>query len=217
MMLVGCGGTGSSGSGSAFVRIVNAEPGLDSATFTFGVNVFSNALAYLAFTPTYTSISSGSSVQVLVTNSTGGTVATQNVGIASGNYYTAYAAGTLASPQLVLQTEDHSAPPSGDERINVMNLSPTVTTTDIYVTPTTTTSLTGVSPTFSNVSFGAAQSVVEPANVGYIVWFTQAGTKTVLTSLNTGILAAGALPRYILVDSSASAGSGQQLMSLSDN
>ena len=192
--LVGCGGAGG-GSGSATVRAMNAIPGLTAGTLTVGANIVLEGAAYAGFS-TYNSVGSSSAQQLLLTSGTGVTLAQTTANINSGAIYTIYAVNTLASPQLFVSQEDHSAPATGNARINVVNLSHALAGTDVYVT-TPTTDISTIAATLSNVAF-AGTANIEKAAATYRIRFTRPGTKTVVADKTTS-LSSGTLPRFFLL------------------
>jgi Domain of unknown function (DUF4397) len=147
--LASCGGSSNSTSPSN-LRLVNSSK---VATVTVALNgtvAFTNAAPTSA--TAYSGFSSGS-YTVTATSSTG-TVSssTQTFGLGSGLNYSLLAYDNEGSLKLALVNENLVVPLAGFGTLSVNNVSADPGMLDVYVTAPGTTSLTGLSPTFSNVA-----------------------------------------------------------------
>lgn len=213
LLCVGCGGeVASSGSGSAYVRAANAVPNLASATVTVGATIVASDGTY-ASASNYSTVTSGSTQAVTVTNGTGTLLVDTTAALESGNYYTVYAVGSTSAPEIISIQENHAAPDAGYARLSLVNASPSASTVDVYVTEEST-DISEVSPNVSGLVYKAGQSLTIATGT-YRVRFTTAGTKDVVYDYSTGELGAGALPRIVLLDDSAG-GTPLQVLVLSD-
>jgi hypothetical protein len=209
LLLTGCGGTGSSG-GSASLRAFNAAMGVTAATITVGASIVMEGGSYGGST-NYTNVNTGNAVQVMVTDQNNTTLVQTGETISGNIPYTAYLVGTDSAASLLLLAEDHSTPPSGQLRMNFVNLSPTIPSVDVYATDPSVTDLTTVSA--SGIAYQSSSPIT--VNSGnFIIRFTANGSKTVIASYSAGSLGASTLARYLLLDQGT--GSGQQITSLFD-
>lgn len=193
-LLFGCGGGGSGG--SAHVRGLNANPSLTSATLQFGNTYVMNGTAFSNVTG-YSSVPSGAQFATL-TDDSGAVLVDTDFSIDKDSYYTAYAMKNGSGSDLVLIGEDHSTPASGKGRAAVVNASPTAGTVDVYVTNTSVTDISAVSPTVSGLSYESAQNLTVTAGT-YTVWFTANGSKTVKATFGLSV-ADGGRARLVLLD-----------------
>lgn len=200
--LFGCGGGGAGG--SAHIRGLNANPALSSATLQFGNTFVMDGTAFSNVTG-YSSVPSGAQFATL-TDDTGAVLADTDFSVDKDAYYTAYAMRNGSGTDLVLLGEDHSTPASGQGRTAVVNASPSAGTVDVYVTNTTVTDISAVSPTISALSYESAQNLTVTAGT-YTVWFTPRGSKTATATFGLSV-ADGGRARLVLTDA---AGGGTPL------
>jgi hypothetical protein len=111
-------------------------------------------------------------IDTTITFSTG-----SNVSLISANY--------SYNPMSIVLNDDNSAPPSGDFKLRILNVSPGMGAQDVYVV-TSGTDINSSNPVFSSLGFGSASSYVTLGAGSYDVVFTPPGSKFVnLTSTNT--------------------------------
>jgi hypothetical protein len=118
---------------AAGLNVINASPGLLAISF-FLDNQFVNGPALLyqqqsGYISTYTGsrkfdVTIGGTTQVLTTNT---------LNLNKDNYYTAFFAGTNASPIIVFTQDDLSDPPAGKARLRFINLSPDATALNLAI------------------------------------------------------------------------------------
>jgi len=182
LILVGCGGSGSSG--TAFVYGVNADPNVGGVTITAnGTPVLSNA-GFATSSSSFVTVSSGANAQVFATNSTGGQLAgtTFAAGFLGGQYYSVYAYNSSAGALAILPV-DVTQPPAGVGRVMFTNTSVFAPSVDAYVT--TQTVPTGLVPNASGVGVFNSGFASEVNNIPpgtYNVIFTQSGTQNIVAT-----------------------------------
>jgi hypothetical protein len=155
VLIAACGSSNNSAA-PVHLRFVNATPASTLSVTLNGTGQFSGVTAatatgYAQLTPANYTIQVASSTGALATS-------TQLVGLASGQTYTLLAYQREGAIVAELVVEDQTLPASGYASIAVSNSSPDPGTLDVYIVPPGTTSLTGLSPTFQQVVFGATPS-----------------------------------------------------------
>jgi len=206
----GCGGT-STGNGLISVRAFDATPGQASINIAVGANIVMSGGTYGTGTG-YQSIAQTGSQLFLMTSNTGATLSDPTYNLQSNTSYTLYGTGPVASPSLILISEDHSSP-GANARVNLVNLSSVTGNTDVYLTAPGAT-LTGATPTVTGLAFQSNfAALVAPGS--YEVRFCTVGTKTVVADQTVGALVAGQLVRYLMIDSSTGT-APETIVSLAD-
>ncbi|HEY0668978.1 MAG TPA: DUF4397 domain-containing protein [Sphingobacteriaceae bacterium] len=139
------------------LNVMNASPGMLAISF-FLDNQFVNGPALLfqqqsGYIVTYTGnrkfdVTVGGTTQVLTTNT---------LSLQKDLYYTAFFAGTNASPIIVFTQDDLSDPPAGKAKIRFINLSPDATALDLVIK--------GGAKLFSGLSFKTVSDfiAIDPA------------------------------------------------------
>jgi hypothetical protein len=152
--LLGACGSSNNNASPASVRFINASH-TSALTLTLNGSVqFSNVAT--ASSTSYSQITA-STYTVSVTSTNGSLSSTAEVvGIGSGQTYSLLAYDRDGSIVVTLITENQSTPTSGYASFGISNDSPDSGALDVYVVPTSTTSLSGLAPTFLSVGFGAA-------------------------------------------------------------
>jgi len=170
-MILGAG-CGSSNNGR--VRVMNASPDESALDFTVASKAVGTSVAYGTAT-SYVSVSTGSQpIQIEPPGSTT-PLLSSTVTLPSGNS-TLIAADFSSSLTPVVLPDDNTAPSSGNVKIRVINVSPSLGTADVYVV-TLGTNLTNVSPTVSNMPFEGASTYVSLTAGTYEIFFTLSGSK----------------------------------------
>jgi hypothetical protein len=168
--------TACSSSSSTSARLVHALPTVSGTTLDFLVDGSSVATGITYGTASnYVKVSSGSRhLQAELSNSTT-IVADVTPSISSGSFTTmiSFLDSTNASNVLVL-TDNNSAPPSGDFNLRVINLCPAVGAQDVYIVPPGT-SPSSTTATFTNLAVGGASSYSSNAAGDWEVIFTVPG------------------------------------------
>jgi hypothetical protein len=191
---------------------VNAVPNLTSATVTVGATIATSDAAYASATG-FNSVVTGTAQALTLTDGSGTLLVDTTATLEPGNYYTVYAIGSTTAAELLTLQENHGAPESGYGRLSLVNLSPTTSSVDVYVT-TTDADLSEATPSVTGLVYSGTQSLTLAAGT-YRVRFTTAGTKDVVYDHTSETLADGSLPRLLLMDA-ATGGTPLQVVTLSD-
>lgn len=201
LSLGACGGS-SSGASGLQVRVLNAVPNqTGGVNVSVGTTVVMAGGSFGSFTG-YVSCSSGTAVPLILSSSAGATLAQPTASFLTNSHYTVYASNNAAgTPTLFALQETEPAPTGGNVTINVVDLSPTAGGVDVYIGAPGAALTT---PAFSAMQFQGSSNTTIAAST-YQVTFTATGTTNVIASYTTGSLAAGAAPRYVLIDSSTGA------------
>jgi hypothetical protein len=185
VFMIGCGG-GSSDT-TQQLRIVMASPDAPPVDILIDGTQVATSLAYTNST-TYLPVKSGSRrIQALtVSNST--SVFDQTVSITTSANLTLLLTGPVAKIQSLLLTDGatNTTIITGDGKVRVVNASQTMGPADVYIVNSGT-SLAGVKPASSGLTFDKATEYTLASISNYQVYMTQPGTTNVL--LNTGPLA----------------------------
>ena len=190
------------------MRVVNAVP---NATIADRVNVtvdgvpFAVNLAYGAVAPSgtalyYPAYEGARKVAVRRTADTTVKVLDEDVDIEANTDRTLYILGTrTGTPALFVRIDDNSPPAAGNIKLRLVDLARTAGNVDVYVTAPNA-SIATIAPTIPNLLLGDATRYVSLPAGSYQVRLTTPGTKTVLLTVNTGALAAGAIRTVVALD-----------------
>lgn len=208
LLLAGCGG--SSSSGIVNVRTVNFVRGSSSVSVTAQTTLLGSGLVY--GNPTSYTVLTNYPQDITATDTTSSTtLGMLTLSAAGGDFYTLYVYGVEnGSPSSTVELLQDVQPAVSvvTTDIRVGNFSTTVpggANVDVYITPTTTQSLTGLTPQFSNVSFGTVETYQQMGGNAYTVWVTPTGVPTqVLNHVNQQFNNAAAYSVY--VDDQSTAG-----------
>jgi hypothetical protein len=168
--VVGC----SSGSKTRF-RVANAvveEPDLN--VLEDGNTVSSN-LAYGTSTG-YLSAHAGSHQIQIEPSGTSSAFLTPALTFNAGTDTTILPFNFSSSPQSLVLTDDNSTSPSGDAKLRLINVAPSLGPADVYVV-TPGTDINTVSPTISNLAFGASSAYQSLTAGSYEIIYAFAGQK----------------------------------------
>jgi hypothetical protein len=181
-LLVGCGS-----GGSTRFRAMNAVPDESSLDVLVDSKSVSSNLAYGTNTG-YLSESSGSHQVGIEPSGSSTALLQQSISFGSGTDTTVISSNFSTSVTNLVLTDNNSAPASGDFKIRIINASPNLGPADVYiVTPGT--ALNTVSPTVSNLGFGATTSYQSLAAASFEIELTSVGQKFAV--VDTGSLAFG--------------------------
>lgn len=167
---IGCGG-----SGSAHVRLANALPTQSNLEMLIDGNDLASSVPYGSASG-YSSVSSGSRHLQLEPAGATNILIDQNITVGSGNN-TVLATSSGAT----VLADNSTTPTSGDISIRAINASSTLGTADVYIVSSST-DITTVSATASNVGFTSATAYQTVAAGSYVVIFTQPGQKVPIIS-----------------------------------
>jgi hypothetical protein len=183
---VGCG---SSSSGTAQIRVLQASPSQSSVNVLIDGTTTSSALGYTSST-TYQTVHSGSRHLQVEPAGTSTFILDKTLSLASSSETTVVVTGLSPNFSSLVLTDNNTAPTSGTAMVRFVNAAPSMGTADVYIVQTGT-ALTPGSPTVEAVGFGQAssyQTVTLPttgtSGTNYTVFFTQPGTT--LAFLDTG-------------------------------
>jgi len=180
LFIAGCGG-----GGSTRFRLMNAVPDEASLNLLVDNTSVSSDLAYGTSTG-YQSIKSGSHQVAIEPSGASNTLLRQSISFASGSDTTVIASNFSSNIANLVLTDDNSAPTSGDFKIRVVNAAPGLGPADVYIVAPAT-DLNTVSPTVSNLAFGAAAGYQSLTAGSYEVVLTPVGEK--FAAVDTGSLA----------------------------
>jgi hypothetical protein len=188
--MAGCG----SGGNTQF-RLMNAIPDESSLNVLVDSTSVSSNLAYGTSTG-YLSESSGSHQVAIEPSGSSTTLLQQSINLASGSATTVISSNFSSSTANLVLNDDNSAPTSGDFKIRVVNASPNLGPADVYiVTPGT--ALSTVSPTLSNLGFGATTSYKSLAAANYEIELTSVGQKFAVIDTGTLTLSSGQVRTFV--------------------
>jgi hypothetical protein len=190
LLTAGCG----SGGNTRF-RLMNAVPDESSLNVLMDSTSISSNLAYGTSTG-YLSESSGSHQVAIEPSGSSTTLLQQSISFASGSDTTVISSNFSSSIANLVLNDDNSAPTSGDFKIRLVNASPNLGPADVYiVTPGT--ALSTVSPTVSNLSFGATTPYQSLAAANYEIELTSVGQKFAAIDTGTLTLSSGQVRTFV--------------------
>jgi hypothetical protein len=173
VLLAACGSSNNNNGTNPQVRLVNAT---QTAALTMSLNgsaQFSNVAAATA--SAYASVTPGNYTVTVASSSTSLVSSTLTVGLGTGQTYSVLAYDRDGAVFPTVFTENQVAPTTGYGTVSVENLSPDSGTLDLYVVPVGTTSLSGLTPTFQFVQYGASPSVTSELAGSYAMIATATG------------------------------------------
>ena len=191
VLAVSCGG-----SGSTRIRMVNAVPDQTNlALLIDGTSVAGN-VAY-GTSSGYMKVSSGSRhVQIEPSGATN-VIIDQNLTIPSGTDTTIIAENFSTNPSSALVlTDDNSAPSSGDFKLRIVNVAPSLGPVDVYVVAPGT-DLNTVSATVSNLAFGSSSGYQSLSAGAYEIELTNAGEKFPVIDTGSQTFAGGQVRTFV--------------------
>ena len=167
---------------------MNAVPDESSLNVLVDNTSVSSNLAYGTSTG-YLSEKSGSHQVGIEPSGSSTTLLQQSISFASGSDTTVISNNFSSSIANLVLTDNNSAPASGDFKIRLINASPNLGPSDVYIVAPGT-ALTTVSPTVSNLGFGATAAYQSLAAANYEIELTSVGQKFAV--VDTGSLTFGA-------------------------
>jgi hypothetical protein len=187
-------GCGSSSSDSAKLRLVNANPDQSSLNLLVDTKSVASDVSYGAAS-SYMGVSATShEVQVEPANSST-PIIDSTLTFSSGSDVSLISANYSYSVTSLVLSDDNSAPPSGDFKLRIVNVSPGMGQQDIYVV-TSGTDIGSSDPVFSSLGFGVASSYVTLSAGDYDVVFTPPGSKFI--NLTTSLTLSAGQIRTVL-------------------
>ncbi len=194
LFIAGCGG-----GGSTRFRFMNAVPDEASLNVLVDNTSVSSDLAYGTSTG-YQSIKSGSHQVAIEPAGASNTLLQQSISFASGSDTTVMAYNFSSNIANLVLVDDNSAPTSGDFKIRIVNAAPGLGPADVYIVAPAT-DLTTVSPTVSNLAFGAAAGYQSLTAGSYEVVLTPVGEKFAAVDTGSLTFAAGQVRTFVGLNS----------------
>lgn len=185
LLIAGCGGSGSNG--TIQIRTVNFVRGSSSVNVSAETALLGTNIPY-GTVSSYTTLSNFPQTITAVDSTSSTNLGTIELSATNGAFYTLYVYGVEnGSPSAAMELVQDSQPAVSAvaASVRVGNFSTTVpglANVDVYITPTTTQSLTGLTPQFSNVPLGAVDAYLQISGQTYTVWVTPAGLQTQVLS-----------------------------------
>lgn len=194
LLTAGCG----SGGNTRF-RLMNAVPDESSLDVLVDSTSVSTTLAYGTSTG-YLSEKSGSHQVGIEPSGSSTTLLQQSISLASGSDTTVISFNFSSSVANLVLTDNNSAPASGDFKIRLVNASPNLGPADVYiVTPGT--PLSTVSPTLSNLAFGATVTYQSLTAGNFEIELTSVGQKFAAVDTGTLSFIAGQVRTFVGLNS----------------
>jgi hypothetical protein len=190
VLLFGC----SSGSKTRF-RVVNAVVDESELNVLEDGNSVNSNLAYGTSTG-YLSAHAGTHQIQVEASGTSNAFLTQALTFNSGTDTTILPFNFSSSPRSLTLTDDNSAPTSGNAKLRLINVSPSLGTADVYIVSPGT-DINTVSPTISNLAFGATSAYQNLTAGNYEIIYAFAGQK--ITTIDSGAqsLSAGQIRTFV--------------------
>ncbi len=197
LLVAGCG----SGGNTRF-RLLNAVPDQSNLDVLVDSKSVASNLAYGTSTG-YLSVGSGSHQVGIESSGSSTTLLQQSIDFGSGSDTTVISSNFSSQVANLVLADNNSAPASGDFKVRLVNASPNLGPADIYiVTPGT--ALTTVSPTLSNLGFGATASAYQSlAAAAYEIEVTSAGQKFAVIDTGSLTLSAGQVRTFVALNNPA--------------
>jgi hypothetical protein len=191
----------------AALRLYNAVPDSPPVDIALRGAVLDQGLAF-GFGRFYTYVLSGSG-QIDVTNSATGDILLGHPAVLeTGSAYTFAFAGTMASPQGLLFTDDTTAAPSGSFKVRMLQLAPLGPAMDLYITEAAATDIATATPVVSGLAFPLASPYVTGTAGSVRLWVTEVGTKTVLRNHGPVTFASGQGATLFVIGKAGAGGGG---------
>ena len=190
LFAVGC----SSGSKTRF-RVMNGVVDESDLSIVEDGNSVASNLAYATSTG-YLSAHAGSHQIQIEPSGTSNVFLTQTVNFSSGTDTTILAFNFSSSPQSLVLLDDNSAPPSGDAKLRLINVAPSLGPTDVYVVAPGT-DINTVSPTITNLAFVAASAYQTLAAANYEIIYAFAGQKSIAIDSGSLSLSSGQIRSFV--------------------
>lgn len=178
---------------------MNAVPDQASLNVLVDNTSVSSDLAYGTSTG-YQSIKSGSHQVAIEPAGASNTLLQQSISFASGSDTTVIASNFSSNIANLVLVDDNSAPTSGDFKIRIVNAAPGLGPADVYIVAPAT-DLNTVSPTVSNLAFGAAAGYQSLTAGSYEVVLTPVGEKFAAVDTGSLTFAAGQVRTFVGLNS----------------
>src|SRR5262249_6534396 len=155
LFTLGCGGSGSSS--HTQLRIMQASPNETNVDVSIDGKTVASDVAYESTTG-YLSVDSGSRhVQIFSTGTTSNPLIDETITVTGGTSYTYLISSFSSSLDFPQFVDDNTDPASGDFKLRIINASPSMGPSDVYIVPPGT-NISTVSPNFANLPFNGAST-----------------------------------------------------------
>jgi hypothetical protein len=191
----------------AALRLYNAMPDSPPVNIAWRGAVLTEGLGF-GFGIFYTYILSGSGQLDVINSTTDDIILGHSAVLQTGAAYTFVAAGTMASPQGLLFTDDTSAAPSGSFKVRMLQLAPLGPAMDLYITDAAATDIATATPAVSGLAFTQASAYVTGTAGSVRLWVTEVGTKTVLRNHGPVTFASGQGATLFVIGKAGAGGGG---------
>lgn len=205
LLAIGCGGSGGGSAPSfptASVRLLNdfvdvaSVSGKVGGTLALKNQPFANYSAYRDF--------KAGTPSILFSNAaTSATLVSRTVTLSANQVYTAIGLGSTGSGRQIMFLLDSSASIAGQAQVRFLNGDEDAPSVDVYVTPTSTSSLTGLTPDKSSIAFlsePATYNLYAPGT--YSVWITAAGAPSTVIVKNNVTFTNGQVTSLLAIKAS---------------
>ena len=199
---VGCGSGGGSSASTTKIRFVNAS--LSSSITTVNVLIdgttVATALANGGGATAYLSVASGARhIQIQDPNTSTNLIDTTPT--ISGNTTYIFKDFITGTNTPLILSDDNTAPASGNFKVRVVNVAPQLNSgVDVYVQPSTITTLNGLTATFGGVLYPVASNYYTNTAGSWEVVFTPPGSQGILAGGNAITLAAGQVETVLILE-----------------
>jgi hypothetical protein len=191
----------------AALRLYNAVPDSPPVDINLRGATVTQGLAF-GFGRFYALVQSGSAQIDVINGTTDDIILGHSAVLQTGAAYTFVAAGTMASPQGLLFTDDTSAAPSGSFKVRMLQLAPLGPAMDLYITDAAATDITTATPAVTGLAFTKASAYVTGTAGSVRLWVTEAGTKTVLRNHGPVTIASGQGGTLLVIGKAGAGGGG---------
>lgn len=192
--------------------LVESTPFQSSVNVLNNGNTVSSSLAYGTATAYFSAGSSAPHLQIELPSSTS-PILDQTLSL-PGRNSTFVLVTSLNSFTGFLVSDNNSAPSSGNANLRILNGSPNLSSADVYVVqPANGTSILGINPTASGLTFQNTSSYQSLPQGTYEVFFAFSGTKTVVADSGSFRLSAGQVATVAAI---ASINNGSNAVVLAD-
>jgi len=132
--------------------------------------------------------------------------------VSVGAYTTVFTAGAFngSIPDVVTFTDDNTTPTTGNSRVRILHMSPTVGSVDIYVVPTGN-DISGLNPQISGLTYKNPSNYLQLSANGYDVVVTVTGTQVILIR-DSYTLTSEQVRTVVILDNANGGGPYQQIL-----
>lgn len=170
------------GSDNAKVRVMQASPAESTIDALIDGKTVASNIAYGTASP-YVSVSSGSRHLQIEPSGSSTFIIDESISLSSGTNSTVVVSNLASNLTALALSDEKSAPGSGNFKLRLVNVAPTMGPADVFVVAPGT-DLTSVSPNVSNLATESASGYLELTAGTYEIFFTVPGS--VSSFIDTG-------------------------------